>query len=405
MIVPAFLVLLGWCAVTAVSAPSDDTIGPRPPLPGDPLFAFRGGHALQGGQAVDGDTIPDFATSSGSWADCPQVVTVRSGRDGAIICTFRDGRHRIRDLALIPDLDGDGRAELVLVGELDGLGYVLVVSARTHEVLSTHIAPTPALIVTTLEETPSAFAVAFSDETIVFRARSRLHVSHREGWHQGVTSPGDLDGDGFAELAFFAGPWADTKPGYDVIIVSGNSGEELRTHEEGATGLDRVGDLDGDACDDYVIGSYLDEERRGRAEIRSGRTGRILFHLAAPHEYRGTTIDPRDGRFGASVSGVGDVNGDGVPDVAVGSPSPYGPATGYVAVYSGADGALIQLSRVITLNEIALPQPFGDTVAGLGDIDGDGLAEYLVGTDLHFGLYDCAQGPTDLVHVIAGGAD
>ena len=80
-------------------------------------------------------------------------------------------------------------------------------------------------------------------------------------------------------------------------------------------------------------------------------------------------------RFGSSVAGGHDVDGDLVPDFIVGAPfeTPNGPLSGAARVYSGATGV-----ELYTLIGDSAFDMFGTSVA-LGDLDGDGLAELIVG--------------------------
>ncbi|MBI3811090.1 MAG: FG-GAP repeat protein [Nitrospirae bacterium] len=78
---------------------------------------------------------------------------------------------------------------------------------------------------------------------------------------------------------------------------------------------------------------------------------------------------------GAAV--LGDVNGDGVPDVIVGSPhnSPNGVSdAGSVYVYSGSNGSLI-----FKINGLVAGAELGTSVALIGDINGDGREDFAAG--------------------------
>ena len=80
--------------------------------------------------------------------------------------------------------------------------------------------------------------------------------------------------------------------------------------------------------------------------------------------------------LGCSVSGAGDVNGDGTPDLIVGAPydDNNGDESGSVCVLSGLDG-----STLFTFNGDSAGDRFGDSVSGAGDVNGDGRADLVVG--------------------------
>jgi len=143
-----------------------------------------------------------------------------------------------------------------------------------------------------------------------------------------------------------------------------------------------LGDVDGDGAADFAVsapgvrGSGLHDgwtspEGGGRVFIYSGRTASVIRVLT--DQWAG---------FGASMANIGDVNGDGVADLAVGSPmaSPQegplagAPRVGRVWVYSGADGAVIRM-----LEGAAVGSDFGWAVAAAGDINGDGVGDLIVG--------------------------
>jgi hypothetical protein len=130
-----------------------------------------------------------------------------------------------------------------------------------------------------------------------------------------------------------------------------------RTGEQLGAALGKVGDLDGDGAPELIVGgSEL-------ARVYSGRTGALLRAL--------TPVLAGEG-FGAAVEGISDVTGDAVPDLLVGAPvGDHGTGTGAVYVFSGATG---NLSRTVLL---AGSVRLGGDLAVLGDVNGDGVADFV----------------------------
>src|SRR5262249_5022029 len=164
----------------------------------------------------------------------------------------------------------------------------------------------------------------------------------------------------------------------EVRLLSGANGATLRVlagtapSEEFGVSVSKAGDLDGDGRSDLLVGArenpFGASPGPGTVRAFSGASGAFLFVLAGSA--------PGDG-FGASVSGGADVDGDGVPDLLVGAP--FADAGGVLDVgaasaFSGATGALL-FTVVGTDNNGAL----GQSVSLVGDMDGDGRSELLVG--------------------------
>jgi hypothetical protein len=187
---------------------------------------------------------------------------------------------------------------------------------------------------------------------------------------------GDADGDGHADLAkggFACSGGGAMDPG-DVTLWSGATGALLHTWCGGGAGdhfgsaLAAAGDVNGDGHADLLAGaSQADAAGGGYVRILSGLDGAVLQTITGPAG-AGTG-------FGASVDNAGDVNGDGTPDVLVGSAQELvgGEALGSARVYSGLDGSLLR-----HVSGTLADAGFGMEVAGPGDLDGDGLADFAV---------------------------
>src|SRR5262249_21763891 len=123
----------------------------------------------------------------------------------------------------------------------------------------------------------------------------------------------------------------DAKPSFSFDAEE--SGQAL-----GAMFLSVPGDLDGDGFPDVFASDFSDSGKApgaGRVYLHSGKDGHRLFTL--------TGQTPGEG-FGTSASVAGDVDGDGIPDLIVGSWQYSGAANsgGRAYLYSGANGALLK---------------------------------------------------------------
>jgi hypothetical protein len=151
-----------------------------------------------------------------------------------------------------------------------------------------------------------------------------------------------------------------------------------------------IGDVDGDSVPDVAVGSEYGVNsfgvQSGYVCIYSGFDGSVL------HTLYGNWINER---FGTCCAAAGDVNGDGIPDVLVGSPyGSYATGNGGVRIYSGSDGLLL---KFVTGTQGSQAVVIGYGVASTGDVNGDGIPDFVTGAIPSFGsggarVYSSASG-------------
>jgi Ca2+-binding RTX toxin-like protein len=229
---------------------------------------------------------------------------------------------------------------------------------------------------------PAGSAVAAEEIDIRYQAQLVVGGPHSSaGAGSLLANAGDTDGDGREDL-LVKSAGEDASP--SVRIVYGRSAydyEDLASPHGSAsiegfetiTHIDGIGDVNGDGLADIVVVGTL----RGlsiAASIVLGQRERTDRTLAW-NEHHGFRVLPSEsGEF--SVAPLGDVNGDGLDDIAVGEPN----ANLASVVFGSAESGVVQVEQLGARGyRIRGTSAFGEAVAGPGDFDGDGKRDILVG--------------------------
>ncbi|MGE4070333.1 MAG: beta strand repeat-containing protein [Lysobacterales bacterium] len=233
-----------------------------------------------------------------------------------------------------------------------------------------------------------------------------------------VAGVGDINGDGFDDLAMGAigadpngveasgstyvlfGRNTGFGASFDLTTLDGSNGFRLDgASAVGLTGASvaGAGDVNGDQVDDLIIGSTtVDGIGADEAYVVFGRDTTMAPPTPFPAAINLSSLDGSNGfvfgaggatlTLGFAVGAAGDVNGDGIGDIAVGAPFVasltgsafvvFGRSTPFPATIGAAD---LDGSNGFRVDGVAASQVLGISVAG-GDLNGDGFSDVLLGS-------------------------
>ncbi len=336
---------------------------------------------------------------------------------------------RLRTLA---DVDGDGARDVLISasnfdapngsgGLLANAGRLYVYSGRTRALLRTIEPPTPqanakfgfwsASLGDVNADGAGDFVTSAPTQVVGGATVGQVYVySGRDGtllrtinppeslgmtgmfggdFGGNLIAPGDLTGDGVSDLvATASGSFAGNGAAYAFNGATGAflykvSNPSMQPSSLGF-GAAEVGDVNADGVGDYQLGAPRFDEGAvmdvGRSYIINGATGAVIFTLMNPEP----EANDRFGQADADGISLGDITGDGRPDIYVDSflandrPADQGAAldnSGKVFLFDGASGNLI---RALRDPEPGASRTFGSSNAGAGDLDRDGRLDAIV---------------------------
>ena len=236
-----------------------------------------------------------------------------------------------------------------------------------------------------------------------------------------VANAGDVNGDGLADVfisAYRADPTSGMNAGRSYLVFgkTGTGAVNLSAVGAGTGGfvingqcasdesgyrLAGTGDVNGDGLADLIVTSIKSDQANGTDAGRSfvvfGKTGGTAVELSAVAAGSGGFVingQSAGDQSGTSVASAGDINGDGLMDLIVGAqssdPDIGGPNAGRSYVVFGKTGtAAVDLSAValgqggFVINGESSGDSSGSSVSAAGDVNGDGLADLIVGAWYH----------------------
>lgn len=325
--------------------------------------------SLAGAGDTDGDGLADLimTTGEGGTAHLLTGAALNSGGDTVLIEIGRSNTGRLK-LSGAGDVDGDGLADILLAG-LDAGDATKAWVVSGADLIDTSSFPIEA-----------AAAVLVPEE--------------HDSTAQEIAGLGDVNGDGHDDVAL-AFPYLDAN-GVDAGSVRVLYGDPSTSRYELAAADVKVdgepawvlggclagpGDVDGDGGADLLIGSGYGSH--------DGNPLALL--LTAADMAEGGWLEPDDaslhfileGSDGLSVSGAGDVDADGIPDLLFGNTDAGSEEQGAAFLVLGAsiEGAAVHELEDADYQFVgeAMNDWAGYAVSSAGDMNADGLDDLLVG--------------------------
>lgn len=225
-----------------------------------------------------------------------------------------------------------------------------------------------------------------------------------------VASAGDVNGDGFTDVIIGAPKLSNgnTYEGAAFVFPGSSRGLlvvpvwRVESSQDGAQfgySVSSAGDVNNDGYSDVVVGANLfdnGQSNEGQARLFLGSASGLSTTAAWTAE-----SDQADSWFGWQVGSAGDVNGDGFSDVIV-SAQYYNSHRGRAYVFHGDATGLATTAAWSVIGEPnAFGEPrFGSSVAGAGDVNGDGFSDVIVGAN----QFTNCPGCTGAAYIFLGSA-
>lgn len=209
-----------------------------------------------------------------------------------------------------------------------------------------------------------------------------------------VGTPGNDDGgsDRGAVWVLFMDDTGEVDTEQKISDTTGGFNGSLADGDEFGSALAAIGDLDKDNVFDLAVGVPGNDDggtdRGGVWILFLDIDGTVLESqkIAASRGGFDGKLDDDD-RFGSAIAGIGDLDGDGITDLAVGAPNADDGVTDAGAVwilFMNDDGTVDSSEKISRIaggfnGTIRADDHFGAALAGIGDLNNDGIPDLAVG--------------------------
>ncbi|GGB93582.1 FG-GAP-like repeat-containing protein [Dyadobacter sediminis] len=211
-----------------------------------------------------------------------------------------------------------------------------------------------------------------------------------------VASAGDVNGDGYSDLIIGARNYDNGQANEGAAFVYLGSAEginmeassKLESNQADAglgIAVASAGDVNGDGYSDVIVGANTYDngnKDEGAVFVFHGGGSGVEEMLA---DKLGGNQDGM--KFGQSVASAGDVNADGFGDIIVGAPD-YNDKGAAFIFYGTAKGINLNLNSITIIEDVPESSFLGYSVAGAGDVNGDGYSDIIIGDMGYFISYD-----------------